>query len=160
MDIKYEVMDFKNVTIIGKEGMGPAGLGGQWVPQLWKEFTENVSEVAALALHDEQGKPKLWGAMLDSQRRFLPWEDEGLYIAGIEVDAETEAPYGWAKWTLPSFRCAAVSCAPKDISLVMQRMILHELPDHGFDLCGAVQEYYDHTDEVNGMKLLFPIELI
>ncbi|MBO4298286.1 MAG: GyrI-like domain-containing protein [Clostridia bacterium] len=146
------------VTLIGREGRGDGTRGGQWVPPLWRDLQLHMNEIAPLVTHDETGKPTgIWGAMSDVSRRFLPWDSEGLYLAGCEVSPDAEAPEGWAKWTLPAFEYLVVDCTPQTYGAVFQQTLLHALPDNGFELAGAVQEYYDPQSPNGGMSLFFPI---
>ena len=103
----------------------------------------HMSEIAPLVKHDETGKPAgIWGAMSDAGRRFFPWESDGLYLAGLEVELDAAAPSGWSKWVLPAFKYLTVECTPQTYGPALQQTILHELPDRGLELAAAVQEFY------------------
>ena len=146
------------VALIGREGRGDAARGGQWVPPLWRDLQLNMAEIAELVLRDPEGKPKgIWGAMSDTARRFLPWESEGLYLAGCEVEPDAEAPQGWSKWVVPAFEYLVVDCTPQTYGTVFQRTLLHTLPENRCELAGAVQEYYDPQSPNGGMSLYFPV---
>ena len=149
------------ITLIGREGHGDGATGGQWVPLLWRDLQLHMSEIADLVLHDESGKPAgIWGAMSDSARRFLPWEGDGLYLAGCETAADAEAPEGWAKWVIPAAEYLVVDCTPQTYGSVFQQTLLHALPENGCELAGAVQEYYDPQSTNGGMSLYFPVRRI
>ena len=148
-------------ALIGREGRGDGARGGQWVPPLWRDLQMNMSEIAALVKRDPDGKPSgIWGAMSDVGRRFLPWEGEGLYLAGCEVDAAAEAPAGWAKWMIPAAEYLVVDCTPQTYGAVFQQTLLHAIPEGGFELAGAVHEYYDPQSEAGGMSLYFPVRRV
>ena len=99
MDLKISMVERGPIASIGREGYGDAAKGGQWVPPLWRDMQLHMSEIALLVKHDETGKPAgIWGAMSDAGRRFFPWESDGLYLAGLEVDLDAVAPSGWSKW--------------------------------------------------------------
>ena len=146
------------ITLIGREGCGDGARGGQWVPPLWRDLQMHMSEIASLVLHEPDGKPSgIWGAMSDSGRRFLPWEGDGLYLAGCEVCPDAEAPEGWAKWVIPAFEYLVVDCTPQTYGAVFQNTLLHALPENNCELAGAVQEYYDPQSPNGGMSLYFPV---
>jgi len=146
------------ITLIGREGRGDGARGSQWVPLLWRDLQVNMAEIAQLVLRDESGKPRgIWGAMSDVTRRFLPWDGEGLYLAGFEVSPEAEAPAGWAKWVLPANEYIVVDCTPQTYGAVFQNTLLHALPENDLELVGAVHEYYDPQSPNGGMSLFFPV---
>ena len=154
--MRFEMRDA--ITLIGREGRGDSARGGQWVPLLWRDLQLHMSEIAALVRHGPDGKPSgIWGAMSDTGRRFLPWEDEGLYLAGCEVEPEAEAPAGWAKWVIPPAEYLVTDCTPQTYGAVFQQTLLHALPENGLELAGAVHEYYDPQAEGGGMSLFFPV---
>lgn len=143
MDLKISMVERGPIAIIGREGYGDAAKGGQWVPPLWRDMQLHMSEIAPLVKHDETGKPAgIWGAMSDAGRRFFPWESDGLYLAGLEVDLDAAAPSGWSKWVLPAFKYLTVECTPQTYGPALQQTLLHELPDCGLELAAAVQEFY------------------
>jgi len=146
------------ITLIGREGRGDGAHGGQWVPPLWRDLQLHMGEIAPLIQRDTDGKPSgIWGAMSDTARRFLPWDAEGLYLAGCEVRPDAEAPAGWAKWTIPAFEYLVVDCTPQTYGAVFQQTLLHALPENGCELAGAVQEHYDPQAAGGGMSLYFPV---
>lgn len=155
MDLKVRFEERGVLVLIGREGYGDGAHGGQWIPPLWKDLQTHMSEIAPLVKHGADGKPTgIWGAMSDAARRFMPWESDGLYLAGFEVDENASTPSGWNRWVIPAFKYAVVECTPQTYGLVFQQMLLHYLPEHGFDLVGAVHEYYPG----DRMELYFPIE--
>ena len=154
--MRFEKKD--SFTLIGREGRGDGARGGQWVPPLWRELQLHMSEIAALVKRRTDGKPSgIWGAMSDTGRCFLPWENEGLYLAGCETEPDAEPPEGWAKWVIPAAEYLVVDCTPQTYGTVFQQTLLHVLPENGCELAGAVHEYYDPQDEGGGMRLYFPV---
>ena len=98
-------MEFLHCTmpefaVLGKEG-GTHSSNPGWIQQLWIEANGHFDEISELALRDDQGNlAGFWGAMTSLDRSFQPWENdlsEGLYLAGVQVSIETEAPEGWVK---------------------------------------------------------------
>lgn len=157
MDVK--IVEKPAFAVMGREGRGDGARGGQWIPPLWRDMQLHMSELAPLVRHDESGKPSgIWGAMSDCTRRFLPWDGEGLYLAGCETDENAVAPEGWAKWVIPAFRYLTVPCTPQSYGSVFQQILFRYMPEHGYTLAGAVQEYYDPQDSEGQMRLYFPIE--
>ena len=125
--------------MIGKEGSTADGDG--FVQRLWTDANTHFGEVANLAKTDEDGRLLgIWGAMTDFSRSFSPWENgftEGLYLAGVEVPDEAEAPDGWTKWKLPAFEYLTVladgeDTFPKTIAWMEEQSIA---------LAGAVQDF-------------------
>ena len=144
-------------SVIGIEG--EAEPGHNPAPALWEEANARFSEVEALALRDENGVPiGVWGAMSDKSRRFLPWEDDfsrGLYLAGVQVPASTQAPEGWTKWTLPAFACLRVR-AEGDYAAAFQAGV-DELTRRGLRLAGAVQDCHRPAED-GQLYLFFPFK--
>ena len=92
-------------SVIGKEGSTNDGNG--FVNKLWENANNRFNEIEGLAKKDENGNILgIWGLMSDFSRSFKPWEDnftKGLYLAGVEVIDDAEAPDTWIKWTVPAF---------------------------------------------------------
>ena len=139
-------------SVIGLEGSTEEGPG--FVQRLWNEANGRFAEIASLAKKDEAGSPVgVWGAMTDFTRSFKPWDDykRGLYLAGVEVEADAVAPEGWTKWTVPGFDFLAFA---GDASDAFQEGLAY-MKAHALPLAGAAQDF---TDPVRGMSfVLFPI---
>ena len=151
--MKIEKCMKEGFCVIGKEGSTNDGAG--FVQVLWQDANGHFDQVAPLAKKDEQGNlVGIWGAMSDLNRRFLPWEDgfsRGLYLAGVECDAEADAPEGWVKWTVPGFEYLRVEADGPD---VFPKMIAY-LQENNLPLAGAV---HDFTCPVTGKNYMyFPI---
>ena len=119
----------------------------------------HFSEIQNLAKKDENGNiVGIWGAMSDSSRSFLPWEDgftRGLYLAGVQVPPEALPPEGWVKWTLPAFACLQVK-VEGDYAAAF-REGLDELEHRGLSLAGAAQEC-QRPAEGGQLCLFFPFK--
>jgi predicted transcriptional regulator YdeE len=141
-------------AVIGKEGSTRAGEG--FIQKLWEDANSHVAEVAHLAKKDAEGSIQgVWGLMSDFSRSFRPWEDgfsQGLYLAGVECEDETQAPEGWTKWVVPAYEYLYVENEGKD---TFPRMIAY-LRENGISLAGAV---HDFTCPRTGKGyMFFPIE--
>ena len=140
-------------AVIGMEGSaadGPGFIGG-----LWNEANSRFGEVAHLAKARPDGSlAGIWGAMTDMSRSFHPWEDNfsrGLYLAGVEVRDDAQAPEGWTRWDIPGFEYVRVENNAPDIF----PRTLEALAREGLPLVGAV---HDFTDPATGTGyMLFPI---
>lgn len=80
------------------------------------------------------------------------WEDhftEGLYLAGVEVADEAEAPAGWVKWTIPGYEYLYVKCTEEDIFV----KVLEYMEEQGIELAGAVCDF--NCPEENGQGYMF-----
>ena len=154
MELNVTIVERGPIVLIGREGYGDSARGSQWIQPLWQDLQTHICEAAQVVKHKADGRPAgLWGAMSDAARRYLPWENDGLYLAGFEADENASTPSGWNRWILPAFRYAVVQCTPQTYGVIFQQMIIHYLPEHGWNLEGAVQEYYPD----DRMELYFPI---
>lgn len=140
-------------SVIGKEGSTSDGDG--FIQRLWQEATTHFPEIAPLAKRNADGNIQgMWGAMSDFSRSFLPWEagfSKGLYLAGVEVVDDAFPPFGWVKWTIPSYEYLRVVNEGPDTFPTM----LQYLSDNGLSLVGAVHEF-DCLDS-KSEYLFFPI---
>lgn len=146
-------------AVIGKEGQGSASAGWQWVPPLWQSANEHFGDITSLAKRNEDGSlAGLWGAMSDVDDSFNPWGENGKYLAGCEVTDDATAPTGWTKWVVPGYKFLAAPCTQQTYGEVFGKMIGEYLPQHGYQLAGAVHEYYDPKEQDGNLYLYFPIE--
>ena len=139
-------------AVIGKEGSTRDGEG--FIRRLWEDANAHFDEVASLARRNADGSlAGVWGAMSDFSRSFAPWENfsSGLYLAGVECDADAEPPEGWVKWILPGYEYARV---PNDGPDAFAEG-LRQLRENGLALAGAA---HDFTCPQTGKEyVLFPI---
>lgn len=144
-------------SVIGKEGSTKDGAG--FVGGLWQQANADFGQVAHLAKKESDGTfAGFWGLMTDFSRGFAPWTEgfsQGLYLAGVEVADDAEAPAGWTKWTAPAseYLCAKIEGDPgQGFAEVIEYM-----RDNDLDLVGAV---YDHNAPAeNGqLYMYFPIK--
>ncbi len=141
-------------AVIGKEG---STLDGSNVVQsLWAQANAAFAEVQPLAKLDADGNlVGIWGAMTDLSRSFLPWEDhfsKGLYLAGVECQADAEPPEGWVKWVVPGFEYLCVRQDEPDTFIQM----LDYLQQNHLSLAGAVQDFI--CPKTGETYFCFPIE--
>ena len=94
------------------------------------------------------------GIMTDFSRSFQPWENnytQGLYLAGVVCEPETEPPTGWSKWTVTGYEYLRVACDGTDMFSCMITYLQREQ----LLLVGAMQDY---TCPLTGKNyILFPI---
>ena len=153
------IEDKPSFTVIGKLGQGPASEGAKWVPALWEEANQNFKEIKDLAQTDEAGNiVGIWGAMSDISESFARWGEEGKYLAGCEVVDGSEAPAGWTKWFIPSYRYAVIPCDQSNYQDKFNYMIDEFLPHNNYTLAGAVHEFYNPAEANGELYLYFPIE--
>ena len=95
--MKYEIIDFPIIAIIGKEDL--CTKEKNVVHDLWHQANSNFSDSADLGMKNADGSfVGFWGAMSDETMSFMPWTDgfsKGLYLAGVEVYEDTPVPDGW-----------------------------------------------------------------
>ena len=150
--VQMEKWEKASFSVVGKEGSTKDGEG--FIQRLWDDANAHYSEVQPLAKLDGEGQPAgFWGAMSDMARTFAPWEDfqRGLYLAGVEVRDDAEAPEGWVKWILPGFEYLIAPCDEPD---AFQQVLAH-MKEQGIPLVGAVQDYTNPRDGKN--YVCFPI---
>lgn len=128
-------------TVIGREGSTEDGPG--FVDKLWTDANWYFREIADLVKMNPDGHMTgLWGAMTDTARRFLPWEEDfsrGLYLAGAECGEAAQPPEGWVRWDVPGFEYVRIRMDGPEAF----RRGLELLAAEGLTLVGAVQEYTD-----------------
>lgn len=155
--MNFEKCAMPSFTVIGKLGSTEQGEG--FIQNLWQEVHQSFNEIDNLIMRDESGQPLgFWGAMSDLTGEFKPWTEnysQGLYLAGVQVSENTQAPPGWTKWTLPAREYIYIK-VEGEIFPVFQAGLIY-LRDQNLRLAGAVQEYY--CPEENGqLYLFFPVK--
>ena len=129
----------ESFVVIGTEGSTQAGPG--FIQRLWADANAHFDEVAHLAKRDADGNfVGFWGAMTDFSRTFQPWEDNfsrGLYLAGVECQADAQPPEGWTKWVVPGFEYLRAEC---DRDTLFPEMLAW-LRENNLPLAGAVQDF-------------------
>ena len=131
--MKIEKCKKESFVVIGKEG-------ANFIQKLWNDANSHFGEVQHLAKKDEDGNISgIWGAMSDFSRSFQPWEDfsKGLYLAGVECNAEAEAPDGWTKWVIPGYEYIYVE---RENDGIFPEVIQY-LKDNHIALVGAVHDF-------------------
>lgn len=153
--MKIERYCKESFVVIGKQGSTLDGDG--FIQKLWEDANAHFNEIAAYAKKDETGCPVgIWGAMSDFSLSFQPWEDFrcGLYLAGVECEADAPTPAGWVRWQIPGYEYLMAECdGDNTFSEVLQYM-----KDNHIALVGAVHDYTCPKTGKNYM--LFPIRLL
>ena len=151
MEIKKCIKE--SFSVIGKEGS--TNDGENFIQKLWADANSNFAEVAPLAKKDEKGNLLgIWGAMSDLSHSFKPWEDnftKGLYLAGVEVMDNAQAPQGWVKWTIPAYEYIYVR---KESPNTFTKVIEY-LKENNMKLVGAAHDY--NCPEDGQGYIFFPI---
>ena len=143
-------------SVIGKKGSTNEGNG--FVNKLWENANNHFNEIECLAKKDEKGDILgIWGLMSDFSRNFKPWEvnfTKGLYLAGVEVIDDVDAPDTWVKWTVPAFEYLYIK-VDKEYKEAFS-YVLDYMDNNNIELAGAVFDY--NCPEENGqLYLFFPI---
>ncbi|WP_367179360.1 GyrI-like domain-containing protein [Clostridium sp.] len=157
MNIKIKKCIKSSFSVIGKEGSTNDGNG--FVNKLWENADNHYNEIEFLAKKDEKGTILgFWGLMSDFSRNFKPWEENttnGLYLAGVEVRDNVEAPDTWIKWTVPSFEYLYIKVDNEYGEAFSY--VLNYMDNNNIKLAGAVFDY--NCPEENGqLYLFFPIK--
>lgn len=146
----------ESFSVIGKQGS--TNDGKAFIQNLWTDANSHFNEVADLTKRNEQGNlVGIWGAMSDLTHSFSPWEDnftKGLYLAGVEVNDDAEAPIGWVKWTIPSYEYLYVKNENLDTFLE----VINYLEEHEISLVGAVHDFT--CPESGQLYMFFPIRRV
>lgn len=154
MEIKRCIKE--SFSVIGKEGSTNDGNG--FIQKLWTDANSHFNEVAELAKKDEKGNLLgIWGAMSDLSHSFKPWEDnftKGLYLAGVEVIDDAQAPKGWVKWTIPSYEYIYV----KNEGTTTFADVIKYLNENDIQLVGAVHDF--NCPETGQSYMFFPIRIL
>ena len=155
---KYDIVDLPKIAIIGKEGL--CTKEKNVVQDLWQQATLNFSDVADLGMKNADGSyVGFWGAMSDETMSFMPWTEgfsRGLYLAGVEVYEDSEAPAGWARWVMPARKYLVTEVDPENYGETFRYVIDHLIPELGMKLAGAA---CDFTEPATGQnRLFFPVE--
>lgn len=157
--VDVKTVSKKSFTVIGKEGQGKTADSRGWIPALWQEAGTHMNEIAPLAKKDKFGRiTGYWGAMSDINMNFEKWGEEGKYLAGVEAVDGSQAPEGWTKWVIPSFKYLAVKCDFASYDIIFDHMINRYIPQHGYELAGAVHEFYDPQLMEGELYLYFPVK--
>lgn len=143
----------ESFSVIGKEGSTNDGNG--FIQKLWADANSHFNEVAELAKKDEEGNLLgIWGAMSDLSHSFNPWENnfsKGLYLAGVEVTDDAQAPKGWVKWTIPSYEYIYVK--NENTSTFVD--VIKYLKEIDIQLVGAVHDF--NCPETGQSYMFFPV---
>lgn len=137
--MKIQKCELESFAVLGKEGSTEDGNG--FIPKLWADATEHFAEAEPFALKDAQGRPVgFWGAMSDMSRSFLPWQEhfsKGLYLAGVQCRADTQAPSGWVKWIIPAYEYLYVETEDE----YTFSNVIRYMEEHDISLVGAVHDF-------------------
>ncbi len=143
----------ESFSVIGKEGSTNDGNG--FIQKLWADANSHFNEVAELAKKGEKGNLLgIWGAMSDLSHSFNPWENnfsKGLYLAGVEVTDDAQAPKDWVKWTIPSYEYIYVK--NENTSTFVD--VIKYLKENNIQLVGAVHDF--NCPETGQSYMFFPV---
>lgn len=157
--MKVNIITKKSFSVIGKLGQGLASDSINWIQALWEDANNSFNEIGNLAKIDNKGNISgIWGIMSDVDENFVPWQEEGKYLAGCEVEYNAKAPKGWTKWIVPSYKYAVIKCTQNTYANTFNYMMEEYLPKEEYSLVGAIHEFYDPKDSNGELSLYFPIE--
>lgn len=146
-------------SLVGKEGKGASEKGFEWVPPIWKDVMSNINEVKPIEKLGPKGESLgCWGAMTDINHEYKRWDKEGKYLVGIEVELDAIVPSSWVKWDIPAFEYISVVSSNENYNEVMKEILKIYMPEHNYNLVGAIQEYYSPNNKEGEMYLYFPIK--
>lgn len=146
-------------TVIGKEGQGPADDAPQWVSELWKAVYQDLDQLDEF-VNKQSSEADLWGVMSDDKYWLEPWQDQGRYLAGIELPSSVQPPEGWQRWELPAMEYLVVKTDAPNLDSMTQKMLEEILPREELHLVGAIQEHYLPDFTAGEVELYFPVNLL
>lgn len=139
--------------MIGKEGSTNDGEG--FIKKLWENANSSFNEISHLAKRDANGNILgIWGTMSDSSHSFNPWQNDfsqGLYLAGVECNDNSEAPEGWTKWIIPGYEYLYAENEGNDTF----SDVLRYMKENSISLSGAVHDF--NCPETGKGYIFFPI---
>lgn len=151
--MKFEKCTKKSFVVIGKEGSTNDGEG--FINELWEDANSHFNEIELLVKKDDNGNLLgIWGAMSDFSHSFSPWENgfsQGLYLAGVECNDNSEAPIGWTKWVIPSYEYLYVESEDDNTFI----NVINYLEQNNIPLAGAVHDFT--CPETGKGYIFFPI---
>lgn len=143
-------------SVIGKKGTTEDGEG--FIANLWKKANHDMRDVLPLAKRDKKGQlAGCWGLMSDNSMKFREWKDgtKGLYLAGVEVQDDAVAPYGWVKWTVPASNYVYIRVEGKTKDAIEEAKTY--IDQKGLIISGAHHEYMNPA-ETGQLYLFFPVK--
>jgi predicted transcriptional regulator YdeE len=156
--MEVKIISKPSFCVIGRLGQGPANCGPQWIKPLWDEANGKFNEISNLAKYDETGKlVGIWGLMSDVSEQFKRWGTEGKYLAGSEVKDDVVAPLDWTLWRVPTQTYVVISCTQESYGEAFNYVLNEYLPEKGYEVIGAIHEYYPPDAEQGVLQLYFPI---
>ncbi len=123
-------------AVLGKEGHGPAQQGPTWIMPLWDKAWKGLQEIQHLV------NGPAWGLKSAVDEPFGHWQDQGKYLAGWEVDPDTETPDGWTRWDVPETTFAVVGCTIRTYRDAWDYVENEFLQLKGYEAAGAFHECY------------------
>lgn len=151
-------IDLPTIYVIGKEGRGLAEEGASWVPALWDQVNDHFEELIVSLTGQEQESLHLWGLMSDGKEWLEPWQNEGRYLAGVQVTKEAIVPEGWTCWELPAKSYLTVKANGDKIEEATNLMLGEIFPLEKLELAGAIQEHYLPEFAQGEVELYFPFK--
>lgn len=156
MDIK--IVRKPSFNVIGKAGQGPSDKGPEWIKPLWTEANSKFNEINDMVKYEQTSKiAGIWGLMSDTGGQFKRWGAEGRYLAGCEAKDDAAAPAGWNLWTVPAFTYVVISCTYDTYGEAFNYVLNEYFPDKGYEIIGAVHEFFPQDAGQGVLQLYFPI---
>lgn len=143
----------ESFSVIGKKGTSEDGRG--YIADLWKKANHDIRDVLPLAKRNKNGNLiGCWGIRNDKSMKFKEWDKEGFYLAGVEVENDAVAPYGWIKWTLPASNYVYIKVEGKTSEALAEAK--KYIDEKGLEACGAYQEFMA-PEETGQLYIFIPV---
>ncbi|MDT2470620.1 GyrI-like domain-containing protein [Enterococcus avium] len=151
-------VDLPIIFVVGKEGHGLVEDGQSWVPLLWDQMNTHFEELVDLLAGQEMKDLQLWGLMSDAEHWLEPWQNEGRYLAGVQVPEKAQAPEGWVRWEIPPMSYLTVKASAEKIEEATNLMLGEIFPMENLKLAGAIHEHYLPHFAEGEVELYFPFK--
>jgi predicted transcriptional regulator YdeE len=129
-------------SVLGIEGCGDADKSPEWIKPLWDQARNRFEEIRNLVKLDQLRMGESWGLMSATDKYLSGWKDKGKYLAGWEVEPNTQPPKGWTIWNIPEQMFTVIACTMATYGEAYNFIIQQFLPKEGYEQVGAMHEFY------------------
>ena len=134
--MEVSIVSKEAFSVIGLLASGKAVNAVEWIQPLWQQAFARRSEIEAHVRSDA------WGLMSGPSAFLSPWEDEGQYLAGWEIESHAIAPEGWHIWQVPPQSFATIDCKLSTYAQAFEVLKVGYSMGGRYVQSGAIHEYY------------------
>jgi predicted transcriptional regulator YdeE len=159
--MEAQIQSKRAFYVLGIEGCGDADKGPEWIKPLWIQARNRFEEIRDLVKSVQPGVGESWGLMSAIEQFLAVWKTKGKYLAGWEVEPNTQPPKGWTVWNIPEQLFAVIECTMATYGEAYQFVVQQFLPNKGYEQVGAIHEFYPkefQNIEQDTLSLYIPIK--